>query len=140
MILGDSAFFDTSTLEFEYIDNPNTVHVKFYYDDKNKGADYYKGFDLDGVGDCFVKVVVVNKTDLYQFDQFLNRLYNIKLADLKIIEEFDDLEANQVSDEKIDLEDTMSLMDSYIDSIEIDGSKDKLKSLMKGLYLEATRL
>lgn len=132
--------FDTSTLEFEYIDNPNTVHVKYYYDDMNKGADYYKGFDIDGLTDCFVKVVVVNKTDLYQFDQFLNRLYNINLADLKIIEEFDDLDASQVSDEKIDLEDTMTLMDSYIDSVEIDGSKDKLKSLMKGLYLEATRL
>lgn len=134
------AVFDTSTLEFEYIDNPFKVHSKFYYDDKNKGQDYYKGFDLNGLEDCFVKVVVVNKTDLYQFDQFLNRLYSIKLADLKIIEEFDDIAADQVSDEKIDLEDTMTLMDTYIDSIEIDGEKEKLKSLMKGLYLEASRL
>ena len=132
--------FDTSTLEHEFVDNPNSVHVKFYYNDKNASNDYFRGFDMVNLENTFVKVIVVNKSDLYQFDQFINRLYNIRLADLKIIEEFDELQASEVSDEKIDLEDTLTLVDTYINSIEIDGDKEKLKHIMKSLYLEASRL
>lgn len=140
---GDSrgfCIFDTSTLEFEYYDNPFKVHSKFYYDDKDKGSDYIKGFDFDNLDNTHVKVIVVNKTDLSQFDKFINRLYSIKLADLKIIEEFEDLQAENVSDEKLDLQDTLTLMESYINSIDVDGDKDKLISMVKGLYLEALRV
>ena len=132
--------FDTSTLEHEFIDNPNSVHVKFYYNDTVGGNEYYKGFDLENIENTFVKVIVVKKNDLYQFDQFINRLYNIRLADLKIIEDFDELQSSVVSDEHIDLEDTLTLVDTYINSIEIDGDKEKLKHIMKSLYLEASRL
>ena len=133
--------FDTSTLEHEFIDNPNKVHTKFYYCDESwRGANYIDGFDLTGLENTHVKVIVVNKSDLGQFDTFLNRLYNLKLADLKIVEDYEEMEAVFVDDDKIDLQDTISLIESYINSIEIDGSKEKLNALVKGMYLEAMQL
>ena len=40
-------------------------------------------------------------------------------------------------DENINLEDTSSVLSNYIDSVETDVDKEKVKSFMKTLYTEA---
>lgn len=40
----------------------------------------------------------------------------------------------------IDLEDTSSVVENYIDSLETDVDKDKVKSFMKSLYTEAVNI
>jgi hypothetical protein len=40
-------------------------------------------------------------------------------------------------DEQIDLEDTIDVLSHYIDSIETDADKTKIKMFMKSLYIEA---
>lgn len=129
--------FDTSTRDLQFIRNPVDIFNKITWDDKGKGADYIKGFDTSGLENTFVKVVVVSKTDPYSFDKFCDRLYNMSLADLKIIEDMSDLEADAVDDDELELEDTMSLVDTYCDSVDTDVDKEKLKTLMKSLYVEA---
>jgi hypothetical protein len=40
-------------------------------------------------------------------------------------------------DASIDLEDTMTLLSNYVDSVETDVDKERLKTLLKTLYVEA---
>ena len=132
--------FDTSTRALEFFKNPVDMFVKLNWDDKDKPSDYYKSFDLSELENTYVKAIVTNKTDPYQFDKFLDMLYNVTLADLKIIEDMSELDADNVEDDDLELEDTMSLLQTYVDVVETDLDKEKLKTMMKSLYVEALGL
>jgi len=129
--------FDTAKRDLEFIPNKLTLFNKVYYNDKDQTQDYFRGFDLSGLKDTYVKLIVVSKTDPYQFDKFLDRLYQTNPADLKIVEDMSDLESDSVDDEDIEMEDTVSLIESYIESVDIDLEKEKMKTFMTTLYTEA---
>lgn len=127
--------FDTETRELEFIKNPYTIHEKITYDDKNQDPDA----SIIDIKDKYVKVAVVNKTDLYKFDQFINELYTKDAHEIKIIEDFSEFNDGEISTE-INIEDTMSILSNYVDSVETDENKEELKSVLKELYLEAINL
>ena len=127
--------FDTETRELEFIKNPYTIHEKITYDDKTQDPDA----SIIDIKDKYVKVAVVNKTDLYKFDQFINELYTKDAHEIKIIEDFSEFNDGEISTE-INIEDTMSILSNYVDSVETDENKEELKSVLKELYLEAINL
>jgi len=130
--------FDTATRELERIVNPFTIYKKIYYDDSQN--DYSK-HDVEKYKDHYVKVIVVNKKDLYTFDKFTDRLLKTDCHEVKIIEDFSELDASNVSDDIVEnTEDTITLLDKYIDELDITLSKDRLKTTMKSLYNEAQDL
>ena len=90
----------------------------------------------------FVKIVVVNKKDLYQFDRFIDRVLSDSGAhEVKIVEDFSDLDASNVDDTIIEnAEDTMTLLERYIDELDVDLNKRRLTNMMKSLYVEASDL
>ena len=62
----------------------------------------------------------------------------MNLADLKIIEDLSvDLERG---DSVVETEDTMTLLDNYIDEIDLKVSKDNVKGVLRSLYQEALEL
>jgi len=125
--------FNLNGRELEFIANPYTMFARIEYDDKEKQVINLDELDLQGK---FVKLVVVNKLDYYKFDQFTQKLYNKGCAEVKIVENFSEYEEGQI-DGDINLEDTMSVLDNYIDSIETDSDKERIKQYMKMLYTEA---
>jgi DNA repair exonuclease SbcCD nuclease subunit len=125
---------DTETLELEFIENPNTMFEKILYDDSKQN---YDGHDTEYYADKNVKLVVVNKTDFGAYDRFIDRLYKRNLLELKIIEDFSEFEADALGDEELNIEDTMSLLNSFVESTETDADKSRIKTLLKELYLEA---
>ena len=78
--------------------------------------------------------------DFYEFDKFLDRLYNdISVHDLKVVEDFSDLSVDFVSDDIVkEAQDTLSLLDRYVDDIPTDLDKDRIKTRLKSLYIEAS--
>lgn len=124
--------FDTHTKDLEFIENPFKMFHKVYYDDVKK-----EPLSYDHLKDSHVKVIVVNKNDFYLFDQFIEKLYQINPLELKIIEDMSEFEADAVQDEKLDVEDTLTLLTQYVDNIETDADKERIKTLMKTLYVEA---
>lgn len=128
---------DTKTLKMQFVKNTSSLFYKLEYNDYNCKQNYWKTIDLSAIENTYVKVIVVNKTDPYQFDKFMERLYQISLADLKIVEDLSDYSADAVDDEDLKIEDTKSLLDSYIEGIETDLDKTKLKHMMKRLYKES---
>ena len=119
----------------ERIWNPLTIHKKIIYDDKKKD---YNNFDLQPYDNHFIKLIVLNKTDDEQFDKFVERLYNeIIVHDLNIIEDYSDIKAS-VRDDIVEMgEDTVTFLNNYVDQLETDVNKTKLKEYLKSFYIEA---
>ncbi len=128
--------FDLETRELEFIPNRYTMFKKIYYDDSK--MDYVKS-DITKYDKKYVKVFVENRQDYFAFDKFLDRLYKeISVHDLKIVEDFSDLSADFVHDDIVEgAQDTMSLLDKYVDEIETSLDKNRIKSKLKSLYVEA---
>ena len=131
--------FDTEKRELERIVNPHTIYSKIYYDDTVSIFDDNR--DMSAYKNKYVKLVVVNKKDLYQFDKFVDRLLQADCHEVKIIEDFSELDASNVSDDIVEnTEDTMTLLERYIDDLPINLSKDRLKNTTRELYIEAQDL
>ena len=130
--------FDTETRELHRIVNPNKIFEKIYYDDTQEN---YDNHDVSQYTNKYVKLVVVNKNDLYKFDKFTDRLFKADCHEVKIIEDFTDLDANTVSDDIVEnSQDTMTLLGKYIDDLDINLDKTKLKTDISKLYHEAQDL
>jgi DNA repair exonuclease SbcCD nuclease subunit len=123
--------FDLFSEELEFIQNTYTMFVRQEYDDT---LDLISDFSI--FTDKYVKIIVVNKTNHYKFDQFVTSVYKSNPQDVKIIEDFSEFSEGQI-DETINLEDTSSVLMNYIESLETEVDKDKIKSFMKTLYTEA---
>jgi hypothetical protein len=128
--------FDLGTRNLEFIRNPNSLFERFEYDDTSFDPD---GIDCSFASDKYVKIIVANKSDLYKFDKFITRVYKSNPLDVKIVEDFSEFTEGQV-DDTIDLEDTSSVVENYIDSLETEVDKEKIKNFMKVLYTEAVNI
>ncbi len=130
--------FDTETRQLTRIVNPQKIFEKIYYDDTQED---YDGHDVDQYKSKYVKLVVVNKNDLYKFDKFTDKLFKADCHEVKIIEDFTDLDANTVSDDIVEnTQDTMTLLGKYIDDLDVNLDKTKLKGDISKLYHEAQDL
>lgn len=130
--------FDTQTREQEFIKNPYRMFYKLNYKDEVEHfAEQYRTFDYSIYEGCYVKVVVVNKTNPFLFDLVIDNLYKAGVADISIVEDFTDT-AIITDDELVDqTEDTVTILAKYIDNLTLNVDNDKLKSLMRELYVEA---
>lgn len=126
--------YDTETEELTFIQNPNQMFRKIYYDDRKPLP------DLAPYKKCCVKVIIVHKQDYQKFDKFIDALYINEVVELTIHEDFSEFEANALEDESMNIEDTMTLLSEYVDAVESADDKDRLKTLLKTLYVEAQNL
>ena len=128
--------FDTETRELEFVRNPFEMFYKISYDDTVQDFEYWKKYDYSKMKDCYVKIIVVNKQNPYLFDTVVENLYKIGVADIAIVEDF--TEESIADDELVNqAEDTMTILSKYIDGLTLNVNSDKLKNLMRELYVEA---
>ena len=124
--------FDTETLRTTFYRNPFDTFHKLYY---NNGVVLPNEEEIKGT---FVKLIVEDKGDYTKFDYFVRQLQDIGLADLKIVEDLSvDIEGGDVV---VETEDTITLLDNYIDDIELKVDKSNIKNIMRSLYMEASEL
>ena len=122
--------FDTNTLELTPINNPYKLFYNVYYDDTN-----YKLFNTSIYKNKIVKVIVRKKTNIKEFEKFIDKLYASGVQDLKIIENFEIQES-----EEFDInedENTLSILNRYIEESEFDLDKNIIKNIFQDLYREA---
>ena len=131
---------DTETRKMTAVKNPITIFEKIVYNDTE--MDYNKDYDLEKLDQKYVKIIITKKKDAYAFDRFVNRIQQeANVHDLKIVESFDEFLGENVElENNIKVEDTPKLLDSYIENVETDLDKDKLKDLMKSVYVEALNM
>ena len=129
---------NTENRKLDRVINPRTIHKKIYYDDTDKNYDEH---DITEYKDNYVKLIVVNKKDLYQFDKFTERLLKADCHEVKIIEDFSDMDANSVSDDIVEnTQDTMTILSKYVEELDTTLDKPRLINIQRQLYKEAQDL
>jgi len=129
--------FDTETRKHEFIENPNTIYRKVNYDD----SDMYIG-DLNEdmfsqYAGKFVKIIVTKKNNSFLLETFVDYMMKAGAIDVSVIEDFTELVSSDDVPDVDQADDTTTILEKYIDSIEIDLNKSKLKSIIKEIYTEA---
>ena len=126
--------WDSDTLEHESIDNPHQMFKKIYYEDTP-----YQIFDATPYAGKIVKVIVKKRSKPKDFEKFIDKLHAIDVEDLKIIESLDwnhgyihgeDFEAEND-------ENTITLLNRFVEESEISLDKDRVKKLIGTLYKQA---
>jgi hypothetical protein len=129
--------FDLNTRELEFIQNPYRMFHKVVYDDTEQNIDYWNSFDFDALAESYVKVICVNKSNPYLFDTVVDKLYKAGALDIGIVEDFTEI-VDDESDDLVDqAEDTMTILTKYIDNLPLNVKPEKLKNLMREIYIEA---
>jgi DNA repair exonuclease SbcCD nuclease subunit len=136
---GDNKYFhifDTDTQELTPILNPITMFEKSFYDDEKETFETISNQDYSKYTGKFVKVIVVNKENPYWFDTFLDKLHASNPLHVAVVD--DNKHMDFYGDDDIeDIEDTLTILNNYIDGLEIQGKKKPLSELMSSLYNEA---
>ena len=122
--------FDTETLECDQYVNPYKLHVKVQYDEDDKeeqlGADY--------TGQI-VKLIVTNKKNFAHFNLLVEKVER-ESETLTIVEDHGLLSTEQV---EFDTEDTITILNKYVDGMNIDNDVE-VKKILNELYVEAIAL
>jgi len=122
--------FDTETTEHTPVDNPYSIFYNVYYEDTP-----HQLFDASEYKDKIVKVIVRKKTEQKKFEKFLDKLYSVGVHELKIVENFviQDNEEFEVEE----TENTISILNRYIDESDMDCDKSVVKGILQKIYSEA---
>jgi DNA repair exonuclease SbcCD nuclease subunit len=125
--------FDTETLEHTPVNNPYRMFYSIYYEDTN-----YQTFDTREYENKIVRVIVRKKTDLKKFEKFIDKLYSSNIAELKVVENFQIQENEEF--EAFESEDTLSILNRYVEESEIELDKSIIQKLISEVYQEACEL
>ena len=122
--------YDTETLKLKTINNPNALYKIINYNDTPRQL--FKFSDYNGK---IVKVVVRQKTSEKEYDMFMDSLMKANPSDVKVVERTDDLVFG--GDIVEQTEDTITLLDKYVDDLETNLNKSRIKGIIKKIYQEA---
>tara|TARA_Y100000385_G_scaffold264607_1_gene298132 strand:- start:25 stop:1056 length:1032 start_codon:yes stop_codon:yes gene_type:complete len=121
--------FDTETLEHFPVDNPYSIFklVDYVEDGMDKKQDFENKI---------VKVVVREKKNHFKFEKYLEYLYSQNPAEVKIVENFQVVEGEEIL-EDIQSENTLSILNRYITESENELDKSVLKNMIQEVYRES---
>ena len=122
--------FDTDTLVHTPVNNPYQLFHNLYYEDTP-----HQMLDITRYDQKILKVIVRKKSDPKQFEKYIDKLYSSNLAELKILENFDFTEGEEF--EADESEDTISLLNRYIQESEVDLDKSVITEILQDVYKEA---
>ena len=127
--------FDTDKRQLNFVMNPYRMFHKIIYDDSGETFESLTEKDYSEYEGTYVKVVVQKKTNPFWFDSVLDKLEEVNVADLVVVENFSDFD---ISDDDIvdQAQDTLTILSGYVESLNVE-NKVELDGLMRSLYNEA---
>jgi len=123
--------FDTQSKVFKFVTNQNRMFYKLTYDDTKELNE-----DFSNLKNKYIKIVVVQKTNPQKFDTFMDDIYKMNPIDVTIVEDVNEM-VNNEEDVVDQAQDTLTILSNYIDQQTIQVEPQKLKTVMRELYLEA---
>lgn len=129
--------FDTATRDIEFIENPHTIYRKYTYNDSKIFFDELDQFNFEQFRSKYVKIIVESRSNAFLFETFIDRLLKVKPADVSVVEDFTEAVGTEEIHKVDQADDTITILDKYVDTIEVPLNKAKLKSIIKDVYLEA---
>tara|TARA_R100000808_G_scaffold24863_1_gene58869 strand:+ start:10209 stop:11285 length:1077 start_codon:yes stop_codon:yes gene_type:complete len=134
--------FDTTTRELTFIQNPYKMFYKVWYDDEQTNYDDYLKDEnrFDDYIDANIKVIVQNKNNPDWFDLFMDKLYKANPSQVSIVDDHKNLDKATEEDIIDEAEDTMTILQNYVEGMDVDVDKKKLTGLLSSLYTEAINM
>ena len=130
--------FDFDSRESTFIQNPYEMFHKFHYNDMDWTLEEVNQMDFDEWQQCYIKIIVENKTNPFLFDIILDKMYKAGVGNISVVEAFAELDdAEDIIDEA---QDTISILSTYIDNLDTNVNKKRLDILMRNLYNESLTL
>ena len=126
--------FDTDTYELEFVENPNDLFCRVYYNDID-----YKTFDFSIVQNKNVKVVIDQKSNQSEYDRFIAEMLKQDIIDLKIIETID-VNDDLVNISDLNCEDTLSTLNKYVEQSDFKLDKTTILKILYDTYKDALEL
>ena len=127
--------FDTEDQSMTFIPNERKMFYVLSYDDKTE--DPLKYLDVAKYKNCYVKIIVLNKTKPYTYDRFVESIYSAGPTSVTFIEEVIEISKEDIVDTT---EDTVTIINNEIDGMEEVDDKSKLKKIIQELYMESLTL
>lgn len=125
--------FDSETYKLKFVENTFNIFEKVYYDEDETEKDY------SYLENKIVKIIVRNKKNQESFERFVDSILEENPSEIKIVETID-IDDTEVDCENFDSEDTLSILDKYIEESQFNLNKDEVKSILKDVYKEALEL
>lgn len=132
--------FDTESRELTFVENPDHMFYKLTYDDVDMTIEDLSQLDVSALKGSYVKVIIQNRTNPYLFDLFMSKLADAGAADVKSVEDSLNLESAGVNDILDETKNTQDILHDYVDSIETDIDKGRIKGVVNALYNEAMNI
>lgn len=121
--------FDFDKRELNFVQNQERLFYTFDYNEDEK-----QDIPFDKLKDCFVKIFVKKKTKPAQFEKFIDKFYEIGVAELNITEEtIADKEPLAVDVEK----DTLHLLHEEVNALTENVDKNYLHEIITTTYQNA---
>jgi UDP-2,3-diacylglucosamine pyrophosphatase LpxH len=131
--------FDTDTRAITFVRNPYSIFHKIEYSDADMTIEDIGHLETNGLTGTYIKVIVKEKTNPYLFDLFIDKLQQSGAADIKVVD--DHLNLDLADDSIVDeAQDTLTIMNKYIETIEFRGDKKRVEHFIRELYQEAVNL
>ena len=129
---------DTDTRELTFIANPHRMFFKIRYNDENiNSLGEIAQADYSNLAGKYVKIVVEKKTNAYMFDTLLDEIAKANPLDVTVVEDFTEITAEAEDMDVDQAEDTITILNKYIDGLTLPVESDKIKTVMRDVYNEA---
>jgi len=127
---------DTNTRELEFIENTRKIFHVLKYDDSTDNE--VEKLNPESIKNCYIKLVVINKKRQKKFEQYVDYILSNEPQEFTIIE---DLDNQQEKEDDVDVtQDTLTIIAKEIDNTEQIKNKEKVKTIIKDLYIESMSL
>lgn len=133
---------DTESKVLEFVQNPYKMFRLAKYDDvaNPEIVEKIQNTDFSKYKDCYVKLVVINKSNPYAFDLLFDSIYKVGPLDIQIVEDPTVLLDNEEEAEIDEAEDTPTILRKYIDTLSLPLDNGKMKQFMIDVYNEALQV
>ena len=129
--------FDTDTKQLEFVRNPNLMFHKVHYDDMESSMEEVLDLDFELYRNTIVKIIVRNKNNPAWFDMFVDKLEKAGVLDMQVVEDHFHLDLEADDDIINEAEDTLTILNKYVDQLQIQSDRQRLDNLIRNLYHEA---
>jgi len=132
--------FDTNTRELELIVNPHKMFYKIKYNDDNMFYNEVIEKNYSEYTGKQVKIVIEKRTNSFIFDTLIDCLTKANPTEISVVEDFSDITLTS-DDIKVDeAQDTISILNLYVDNLTLPVESDKIKTILRDVYNEAISL
>lgn len=126
--------FDPSTHVLELVENPHTIFHKIVY---NESIDLMN-YDFTQYKDKIVRLLVGDKPDRDNFELFVEKIRQANPHEFDVVDNTINLyvASGDMDQNDIDNEDTIKIVNGYIDASNTDLNKTRLKGMFESLHAQ----